>query len=340
MPLRILKMLSISMTALIISTHPVVADDTAEYLDQIKQKSCAKKSDSFPFASLDITATPVALGDEAEIKATLPHNVKFLNGWHLTAPDSRFGGLSGIDRLPNGDLMAVSDQGTIFVIGLTDNAPNGRGAMTPLLDHRGQQVGRKMDSDSEGLVYHDGLVFISFERDHRVLAYDFFGCKSAARGIKILDFPRKISGKKIPNNSGAEALDISTDGHLISGFEFELEGKAPIVTIALSALANTDKLPKNSISFKPVDEPYSLVGLSKSAALLRTYDPKTGNRNIIQVDKGQTEFTLQPPLAVDNFEGITEVTTPEGQRLIYIISDDNFSGRQRTLLHVFEITDE
>ena len=51
---------------------------------------------------------------------------------------------------------------------------------------------------------------------------------------------------------------------------------------------------------------------------------------------GPVLITLQQPGTVDNFEGIAAVTTPGGVRL-YLLSDDNFSDKQRTLLLAFDL---
>ena len=46
---------------------------------------------------------------------------------------------------------------------------------------------------------------------------------------------------------------------------------------------------------------------------------------------------LEPPVTTDNFEGISVVATPDGRTLLYLVSDDNLWGFQRTLLMMFEI---
>ena len=40
---------------------------------------------------------------------------------------------------------------------------------------------------------------------------------------------------------------------------------------------------------------------------------------------------------MDNFEGISATRGPNGATRIYIVSDNNFSGRQRTLLLAFDV---
>jgi hypothetical protein len=46
---------------------------------------------------------------------------------------------------------------------------------------------------------------------------------------------------------------------------------------------------------------------------------------------------LRRPLSVDNFEGVACRLGPRGESLIYLVSDDNFSATQRTLLLQFAL---
>ncbi|HCK85173.1 MAG TPA: hypothetical protein DHW63_11855 [Hyphomonadaceae bacterium] len=40
---------------------------------------------------------------------------------------------------------------------------------------------------------------------------------------------------------------------------------------------------------------------------------------------------------MDNFEAIAAIAMPDGATRVYILSDDNFSHRQRTLLLAFDL---
>jgi hypothetical protein len=46
---------------------------------------------------------------------------------------------------------------------------------------------------------------------------------------------------------------------------------------------------------------------------------------------------LKPPLTVDNLEGIAVRRNEKGETLVYLVSDDNFSRFQRTLLLMFAL---
>ena len=45
-------------------------------------------------------------------------------------------------------------------------------------------------------------------------------------------------------------------------------------------------------------------------------------------------------MTVDNFEGITVETLADATHRLWLVSDDNFSGRQRTLLYAFDLVGE
>jgi hypothetical protein len=82
----------------------------------------------------------------------------------------------------------------------------------------------------------------------------------------------------------------------------------------------------------------------RTAWLLRAFNPIT--RSVIQLRitdaAGQTvdQMELRQPVTVDNFEGLAAVprTGPgqDGAIRFYLISDDNFSRAQRTLLLAFD----
>ena len=80
---------------------------------------------------------------------------------------------------------------------------------------------------------------------------------------------------------------------------------------------------------------YTLIG--GVAALLRRI-----SRQSIQPGAlldGVELARLAPPLTVDNMEGISARQDSAGRTLIYLMSDDNYSVLQRTLLLMFELRD-
>jgi hypothetical protein len=52
---------------------------------------------------------------------------------------------------------------------------------------------------------------------------------------------------------------------------------------------------------------------------------------------GEELARLVPPVTVDNMEGIAARKGDNGEFLIYLVSDDNFSKLQRTIVTMFEL---
>ncbi len=51
----------------------------------------------------------------------------------------------------------------------------------------------------------------------------------------------------------------------------------------------------------------------------------------------KAQLKLANPLTVDNLEGVAAVASPNGGLRLYLISDDNFSSAERTLLLAFDL---
>ena len=82
------------------------------------------------------------------------------------------------------------------------------------------------------------------------------------------------------------------------------------------------------------------------AILYRAFDPLRGARATVRILKEPLRhrpapqlldsFSLEGPLTRDNFEGLALVRNAQGGARLYLLSDDNFSGSQRTLLLAFD----
>ncbi|MGB6228699.1 MAG: esterase-like activity of phytase family protein [Litorimonas sp.] len=300
-----------------------------------------------PLSCIGDTASPDRITVQVEDVALgeteyLPERVSFLRGWALSSEDWRFGGLSGLAVTDDGSLLTVSDMGRALRFNIPED-----GAISALVwDLRranGRSLTGKLTGDAEGLTLEDGLAFVSFERDFRVLAYDMKGCGAAARGIPIAEFPARYGKTRIRANAGPESLELTKNGKLRIGFE------QPLESAILTGLVERS----GAIRFETVHEEGKLLqffrhvgadtvtledGRIATARLLRAYDRRLGNRSIldIQVGEDQDRISLEPPQAVDNFEGIALTETDSGVRA-FIVSDDNFSDRQRTLLFAFDL---
>ena len=306
---------------------PEIAADAWRFSDhaaEIKRASCNPFA-RLPEADITIAATPIGLGGTLE-------GLTYVGGWHLTSEVPTFGGLSGVDVMPDGDLLTVSDQGVFFRIGMTDGVPDGSGTLSLMRGADGKILDGKTATDAEGLVYEQGLALVSFEREHRILGFAFELCAGGARGVDIASLPGEQAGKMFDPNKGAEALSLSPDGELTFGYETGPGNGMPLGMVYGNGDARLNRDAGGPGGFAQVgrDELGETV-----AELFRSYDPIRGNRNVIRI--GEMSARMTKPMTVDNFEGIALQELPSGGLRIWIISDDNFNPKQRTLLMAFDL---
>ena len=264
--------------------------------------------------------------------------VTLSGAWHLKSDESGFGGLSGLAALPSGSLLAVTDDGKFVWIGVdrVTGEPDGTAALAPMRDRAGLVFDAKRDADAEDLTFRDGLAFVSFEQDHRIAAYDLESCGAAARAASVVDLGDVVSGHRLKNNRGPEALAFANSG-LSVGFEMQVKGGSPIGQVRVDGTL---------AAMRQTEQPnlYLLTGMDHQdglqALVFRIYDPVRGPRAILSVHDETGEIakaTLRKPLPVDNFEGVAIGVGPDGGPRIWVISDDNFSRDQRTLLLALDL---
>jgi hypothetical protein len=288
-----------------------------------------------------IVATPVPLNPR-DPGRTRAGELTYAGGVALSARGtSRFGGVSGIDirwRENGRQFLAVTDQGDLLQADLRlDGAGRlqglGDATIQPLLDETGLPLQGKTDADAEGLVAFPGDDFaVSFERRHRVRAYERPGARAGS-------FPWAASAPAdLPDNQGLEALahpPASMPTTLVLGAEGGRTWRCAQRACLEGARA-------------AIAPGYSLTGLDAlpggwaAVAVFRAYDPFRGMRaivawtpNLLAGAPFRPLARLEPPLTTDNFEAIAAVPHAGGWR-IYLMSDDNFSSAQRTLLLAFD----
>jgi hypothetical protein len=212
-------------------------------------------------------------------------------------------------------------------------------------DEAGALFENKTAADSEGLTQlPDGRFAVSFEQTQSIRIYDLNrdGPIAAAH-----PGPRLSEVAQLPPNQGLEALAATEAGELIIGAEGG-RGPTQIWRAPLGASEEAAPIARYRLSLG-----YALVGLDRLpdgafVALERAYAPVLGARTRItrfvesELGDGDTIETeelahLGAALRLDNFEGIAAAQLSDGTTRLYILSDDNFSDRQRTLLYAFDL---
>ena len=304
---------------------------------------------------LEVNTTPIAL-HPTDPAVERVGGLAFLGGLILTSPDPRFGGLSGLTFSADGTtLIAVSDHGFWVTFeprrdagGRLTSVANAR--IDSLRDEGGQPLATKRLTDAEAVerMADDGFV-VSFERAHRLWRYEPYAVAGdwapPARATPLGNLP---GNERWPVNGGIEAvaalpgdrfLAVSEDARNVTGdlrgWLVE-KGQSRPVTYAATG------------DFQPTD--FALLPSGDVLALERAFSPLAGASARLQIIarqtirpggylKGREIARIKPPLTTDNFEGLAVTEDGDGSTLIYVISDDNYSVLQRTLLFLFRLAD-
>lgn len=290
---------------------------------------------------ISVTSTPVPLNREVP-EQTAAGPLTYLGGVQLTSPDKRFGGFSALGISADGRRMvSISDGGAFLAADITyaldgqligiENAD-----LAGLSDLDGTPLAGKRFSDAESMSPGvEGEIIVSFERAHRLWRYD--------PGITVPRVLRPpVELEALPANAGIEALTLLGDGRLLAiseGDTYEDE------TVAWVSRPNGwDVMTyKTKDGFRPTGAA-TLPG-GDVLVLERYFTVRDGVRirirRIAAADiqagaalEARLVADLNPPLSVDNFEGI-EVRTDGERTVVYLISDDNFNMLQRTLFLMF-----
>lgn len=273
----------------------------------------------------------------------------YRGGVELRSRNPMFVGISGIEVLESGRVVAISDEADWIEaqLGFDD-----RGYLTGftdvraafMRDERGRVLTTKAEADSEGLAQlPDGRFAVSFERTQLVRIYDLN--RDGPFGVAELG-PRLEGAERLPDNASFEAL-AAYDGAVITGAE---GGENPTTPIWVAPIGARTPVPARYTY--PLSDGFSLTGMDRLpdgsfVALERFYAPVIGPRARItrfELTAGEggdihpeVLASLEPPFPLDNFEGVSAVRTPEGATRIYIVSDNNKSAQQRTLLLAFDL---
>jgi hypothetical protein len=286
--------------------------------------------------SIRISARSV-LFDTSDLRRTSVGRFAYAGGLDLRSPDtSRLHGLSDLKVWPDGRLLSVSDEGDLVEARLVlDGAGRLAGVdqarLAPLIGEDGRPLSAlgKNEADSEGVAeLANGDRLVSLERDDRILLYPAGGGP-----------PRRAPSppEAFPFNLGMEALsedvEAGPDAYVVGG---EASGQTWICRLSAGCA-------KSFRVEKAEDAGLSAVAVlpqGRRAYLLRSFSPLAGVRVTLRIADahGATldELRLAPPLTVDNFEGLAALPRPDGSVRFYLISDDNFSRLQRTLLLAFD----
>ncbi|MGO4736386.1 esterase-like activity of phytase family protein [Bosea sp. 2KB_26] len=278
--------------------------------------------------------------------------LNFRGGLVLRGDHPRFGGFSGLWRSRNGvDLVAITDNG--FWLTTKTVSEKGRivrfeqAELGPILGASGRPLHRSRYFDTESLTIADGVAYIGVERTHDVLRFDWSRDGVEARA-RIVPVPREV--KRLPSNRGLEAIGVVPAGQPLAGAVVAIAERSggedePTLGVIIGGRQPGLFQVRRHGGFDITDLAFLPGG--DMLLLERWYKPLRGvgmrirrvpgaslrpgamldGPSLIEADLGQE---------IDNMEGLC-VHQEQGKTVLTLISDDNFSFLQRTVLLEFEL---
>jgi hypothetical protein len=307
---------------------------------------------------LEVRAVPLNPSDPGQTRIG---PLRYRGGLWLRSVDPRFGGLSGLRVSADGtQVFAVSDCGRGFVASLeydSDGDLTGvrDAALSDLAGPGGRALERR-EIDAEAVAPDgDGELLVAFERDvPRIWSY---GLDPFVPGHPE---PRAAPpfGDECEGNRGPEALATLADGRLFIACEGR-ETSSTTVWLGRDQSWSSRPYPLEAreSGLGDVFRPTGAVRLPEGDVLVleRRFPPV--EVRIMRLSRADLEregplaprelVRLEPPLTLDNFEGLDARRDASGRTLLYLVSDDNACGKrqvvvaprvlQRTLLLQFDL---
>jgi hypothetical protein len=285
-------------------------------------------------------AQPFALPD-------IPGPLRPLGGLVIDAVALGGGGFSGAHLAPDLTLTLISDRGhwaeaRLLLDGLT---PLGLHALRhgPLRDEAGRPLPRGFAADAEALARRpDGTWLVAFERRHRIRAYR----RLDGPGLYVAAPPGLEAA---PSNGGLESLAVLQDGRIFAIAETFAPSERPDLRHAwlgqpgawmplywqpAPGFHPTDATILPDGSALVLERRFSLLG-GFAARLIRTPPDALLSAREGAVLHGEAILALDDaPLPAENWEGVA-VTRYGDETLVALLSDDNESVLQRSLLLLF-----
>jgi hypothetical protein len=279
----------------------------------------------------------------------------FRGGLSLTSSHPEFGGISSIRVQADGArFIAVSDKGRwlrgriaydgVRPVGIAD------AEMAPVLGPDGRPLAARGWYDTESIAEDGGTVWLGLERVNRIVRFDFGRHGLLARGQPVTVPPGL---QRLPNNKGPECLvfvprRLPLGGVLMAISERGLDRDGNIQGFLIGgpaagefSLKRTGEFDVSDCAVTPKGD---LLVLERSYSRLTGVGMRIRRIHLAEVKPGATVdgpalVEADMGYQIDNMEGLSVHRAADGSLVLTLISDDNFSLIQRTLLLQFTLSE-
>jgi hypothetical protein len=298
-----------------------------------------------------IEAKPIDHFDQRDPSRRIFRTLEFRGALILTSPAERFGGFSALRVQPDGThFIALSDRSSWLRgrIAYAGTRPVGisDAFMAPVLGF----TGRPENWDTESIAEDGGRLYVGLEGLNSIVRFNF-GNKGMLARAQPVPGPPGIKG--LPNNQGLEAMvfvprKLPLGGTLIALSERGLNQSGNLKAFLINgpspgafAVKRTQDYDISDAALLPngdlliLERKYSLFqGASMRIRVIRLKEIKPG----ALVD-GPAVLEADRHNQIDNMEALSVHQAQSGETILTLMSDDNFSPLQRTILLQFAAVD-
>jgi hypothetical protein len=337
--------------------HTVPAALTAALLATLSLSASAQTTTRAPDApvKIEVTARPIPVFEPRDPARVAFGALTYRGGISLMSSHSEFGGISSIRVQADGQrFIAVTDKGRWLRGRITYDGTRPTGIadaeMAPVLGADGKPLAARGWYDTEALAEDGGTVWLGIERVHRIVKFDIGKYGLLARGDPI-PVPPGIG--RLPSNKGIECLvfvprRLALGGTLVAISERGLDKDGNIQGFLLGGPSagefSVKRIGSFDISDCAVTPGGNLLLLERSFSRLTGVGlrirsvPLGGVRPGATID-GPVLIESDMGYQIDNMEGLSVHRAADGKLVLTLISDDNFSIIQRTILLQFTLTE-
>lgn len=312
---------------------------------------------SYPAAqeSIVVDSSPIVAFDNRDQTRVRFGALLFRGGLVLKSRARGFGGISALRMESDGShFIAVTDNGAWLRgrIVYEGDKPAGiaDAEMAPLLGTDGTPLAARGWFDSESLTEMDGKLYVGIERVEQIVRFDYGKDGLKARGQPI-EVP--VDFKSFKFNKSLECLASPPKGSPLAG---------KLIVITEESLDQAGNLRsfifypdhverftvKRSDGFDVSDctvlPPGDLLLLERKYSRAQGVAIRIRRVPLASIDDGRlvdgtTLMTADMAYQIDNMEGLGLHRDAQGRVVLTLISDDNFSMFQRTLLLQFTLVE-
>lgn len=282
--------------------------------------------------------------------------LQFVGGLSLASDNWLFGALSSIRFRSDGQhFVMVLDTGHFLTGEITRDAKGllsglANVEITSMRDRYGRDDAQKYNMDSESLAFSGDDVLVSFEGLHRV---DVYPGPDFVHQVPSATVPILMDRKKLKGNGSLESLaaapassplgavpvtiaerSFDAAGNLLAAI---LDGplKGPFSVRVTDGYAVSDITFLDNGDLILLERRFGItVGIGLRIVRVPASELKPG-----AVVEGALLMEAGLESQIDNMEGIDAVTMPDGSTRLILVSDDNHSLLQRSLMLEFRLID-